>query len=134
MDIIFPVGTGFTAYDDTDYSNRFGFTWEKTCIGRVPVGKDNNQEEFKTIGKEGGSKYLQEHWHDIRHGGFAGAGVAVSVTGSGVDTLNIPSWAWDKNVANSKGSGSNLATNIEGSGKSQNLQPYQVVNFWKRLS
>jgi len=39
---------------------------------RVIAGVDTNDTDFNTIGKKGGSKYLQDHWHAYQYGNSAG--------------------------------------------------------------
>ena len=133
LDYAFPVGKTEIFYDAEDHSDYLGFKWERTCIGRTPVGIDSNDTDFNSIGKTGGSKYSEAHYHDIRYSEPTGSGVTVTCTGTGADVLNINNCEWDKNYNGNKGSGSNLRTSIEGTGDSGNLQPYEVVAFWKRV-
>lgn len=132
---MYPVGTGFISYDDTDYSNHLGFKWDRVLLGKTPVGK-NEEEEFNTIGKTGGEikhkltrselpaerlkvldgKYLPDA--EIQVGSYADGG-------SNYPGLRLNS---------SEGAGKLITENL-GSGQAHNnLQPYEVVNFWKRLS
>ena len=115
-----------TTYGAGDGSTTFNIPNLK---GRVPVGLDTNDTSFDTLGEAGGSKELQAHNHDIRYNNPNGSGVTISHTGSGLQTLDITNWSWQRNTANSKGSGSNLSTNTEGSGDSGKLQPYLVLNY-----
>lgn len=119
--LIYPINTGFTAYDDTDYSDYLGFTWEKTLIGRTPVGLDNTQTEFSFIGKQGGSKYMQQHNHSY----YRPPLYAVEYTAGNLFYAQT----------SSTGGGSPIkTTGNAGTGDSGNLQPYEVVNFWKRVA
>ena len=134
LDIFYPVGSIYMSVNNTNPSTLIGGTWEVWGAGRVPVGVDTSQTEFETVEKIGGSKYMQEHYHDVRYSSTFGRGVTISHTGSGEDVLDITNWSWQKNDANNKGSGSNLYTNTEGSGNSGNLQPYITCYMWKRTA
>lgn len=118
LDIQYPIGKTELFYDTLDHSNHLGFTWERTCVGRVPVGIDSNDTDFDTIGETGGSKYLQAHRHKTGiQSSYYGAGPAGSETCKVlVDTSN------------------GLETSETGTGNSGNLQPYQVFAIWKRVS
>lgn len=121
LDIQYPIGKTELFYDTLDHSNHLGFTWERTCVGRVPVGIDANDTDFDTIGETGGSKELQEHNHTISGGDFATASNdLIAAYGSGT-------------VSGYKMYSQN-ATNNAGTGNSGNLQPYQVFAIWKRVS
>lgn len=117
LSAIFPVGSIVIKADNEDYSNWLGFTWERTLVGRVAVGIDSTQTEFDTIGETGGSKELQAHSHVITGAmnNNSGSGYSVSLSSGRQDN-------WD------------LTTSIKstGNGNSGNLQPYQVVAYWKR--
>ena len=129
-----PIGSIYFSTSNTNPSTYFGGTWERFAKGRVIVGVDENQTEFNTVNKTGGSKYLQKHYHDIRYGNKSGSGVTISNVGSGVQVLNIDNWTWTKNTASDYGSGANVFTNERGSGNSENLQPYIAVYIWRRIS
>lgn len=116
---VFPVGRGFIDFTNTDYSNYLGFTWERELVGMTAVGVDTTQIEFNTIGKTGGSKYLQEHNHNqyiVATSSPGGSNFAMAYNYTShepiLGTPNIPS----------------------GTGNSENLQPYKVVSYWKRVS
>lgn len=116
LDIQYPIGKTEIFYDDLDHTNYLGFTWEKYAAGRCLVGKDANDADFDTLGETGGSKYLQKHNHLI--GNSAGAGTSSA-------------WGFPSEYNSNMGE---LYTNEAGAGTSGNLQPYIVVNIWKRVS
>lgn len=126
LDIQYPIGKTELFYDTLDHSNHLGFTWERTCVGRVPVGIDSNDSDFDTIGETGGSKYLQSHFHTagtydgytINNNSVGGSGGPNAIT---LDTSSTTS-------------STRIKTNTAGSGNSGNLQPYQVFAIWKRVS
>ena len=119
LDSIYPIGRGFIDFTDTDFSNYLGFTWERTLVGLTPVGLDTSDTDFDTIGKTGGSKKLQSHQHTLKVGwknldaGGSFPGYTSQASGAGVTTLT---------------------TENSGEGNSGNLQPYQVVAYWKRVA
>lgn len=121
---MYPIGTGFIAYDDTDYTNHLGFKWEKTLIGKTPVGKDVDDNDFNTIGKTGGEKkhtLIQSELPESMANGWRGSG-------------NI-GWGGLLGVANCDGVIAAQNNTTHGENKPHNnLQPYQIVNFWKRTS
>ena len=113
---LFPIGKVEIFFDNLDHSNFLGFVWERVGAGRVPVGLDTNDTDFNTIGKTGGSKYLQAHSHIL--GKSAGAGSETD-------------WAYTVQSVSNAGS---VSTQNAGTGNSGNLQPYIVMAFWKRIS
>lgn len=122
LDIQYPIGKTELFYDTLDHSNHLGFTWERTCVGRVPVGIDSNDTDFDTIGKTGGSKELQEHIHNLNDNSVVAYYSGLGTTGSGGITLGRPADV------------GNIPTKSAGTGNSGNLQPYQVFAIWKRVS
>ena len=123
---IFPIGQIVIKGDNEDYSNWLGFTWERTAVGKVLVGIDSTDTDFNTIGKTGGEKThtltLQEmpkHTHDLaKYWATAEGGNAA-----------MGSNATGKSATNSNGIG-----NTGNSQPHNNLQPYQVVAYWKRIA
>lgn len=121
LDSIYPIGSVIIKDDDTDYSNYLGFTWERELIGKVPVGIDSNDIDFNTIGKTGGEKLhiltvneMPSHGHSIT------AKTTLMQAGSNYGTY----------IADGA-----LNTSETGGGQAHNnLQPYQVVAYWKRVA
>ena len=119
--LMHPINTGFIAYDDTDYSDYLGFTWEKTLIGRTPVGLDNTQTEFSFIGKQGGSKYMQQHNHS-----YSRPPLYASEYTAGNSFF--------AQISSTSGGSPIKTTGNAGTGDGGNLQPYEVVNFWQMVA
>ena len=113
LNFIHPVGSIYMSVNDTNPGDVFGGTWEQWGSGRVPVGVDTSQTEFNTVGKTGGSKYLQEHSHNVRW----------QYTGASGTTTAILAY-----------SGSTIPTENAGTGDSGNLQPYITCYMWKRTA
>ena len=123
---IYPVGSIIIRDDTEDMSNFLGFTWEKVFAGKVLVGVDENDNDFKPIGKTGGEKKhtltvseIPKHMHDYSVG-------------------NNPTTDSDYDcVASSYRGGNSKNFNTSetgGSNAHNNLQPYQVVAYWKRIA
>ena len=56
FDLIYPIGSIYISIKNTNPSTLFGGTWVSWGAGRVPVGVDTTQNEFKTVEKTGGEK------------------------------------------------------------------------------
>ena len=130
LNLLYPIGRGFIDFTDTDYSNWLGFTWERELVGMFPIGYNPDDTDFNTIGKTGGEKThtltLNElpkysksvswqqsskeasGWGLVSNGGFLNR---VVVTGGSTNTASF---------------GNNQSHN--------NLPPFQVVAYWKRVA
>lgn len=137
-----PVGSRYVTQDNTNPNEILGFgTWAR-LKGKVCLGLDEDDTDFNTIGKTGGSKYLQEHSHT----GVTGLGQtdfmrAVEATGSNNASNHVVSngsGGYKDHVSGSSDfPGANhyhsFTTDKTGKGNSENLQPYEVVGYmWIR--
>lgn len=113
----FPVGSIYFSINSENPSKYFGGTWVTWGAGRVPVGVDTSQTEFNSVEKEGGSKYLQKHYHAYRYGSSPGGDGSAIVFSS------------------TQGTQSQLvAIRESGTGDSGNLQPYITCYMWLKTA
>ena len=141
INLFYPVGSYYETSSTTfDPNTSWYGTWKLDSVGRVTVSYDSSQSEFNTVGKTGGSKYLQSHTHTG----------TTSVNGEHTHTFNgwwtFGSGYFDGAVSRSRQSDSAITgpfnpagahshtftTDSAGSGNSGNLQPYIVVRRWHR--
>ena len=124
LDYIFPIGKVVCFEDDLDHSDYMGFTWIRTSIGKMPIGYDQNDSDFDTIGATGGEKThtltiseMPSHNH--------GLGVITSGVTGGIRNLVGGS---DRNTT-----ASDIVDKKGGNQPHNNMPPYQVFAFWKRI-
>lgn len=103
-----------TAYGEGDGSTTFNLP---NLRGRIPVGVDSAQEEFIEVGKSGGSKFMQAHSHAYTAEGHT-AKIPGFVWGSEGTEFNIVKEGWKSETPGPAGTGD-----------SENLQPYLVLNY-----
>lgn len=127
LDSIYPIGSIMIKDDAADYSSYLGFEWEKVFAGVTLVGLDTTQTEFNTIGKKGGEKTHLLTENEIpplncyAAQDATGGNIAYIINYDGYNGNNIG----DVPIAKTKET-LNIAHN--------NLQPYQVVAYWKRVA
>lgn len=103
LNAVFPINTIIPFYDNNNHSNYLGFKWERCLIGRVPVGIDSSGSDFSTIGNKVGKKEAPT---------LAKEGVLVA---SGGSNLRVTDYSGDADKSHG------------------NIQPSEVVAFWKRI-
>lgn len=129
LGVAFPIGKIEMFYDAEDHSNYMGFTWERTAVGKVLVGIDSTDTDFNEIGKTSGEKThtltideMPSHTHNLY---YAAGG-----------SIQFPAYTAKDNGTTGTTTTTGYASITGISGSSQphnNLQPYQVVAFWKRI-
>lgn len=129
LDSIYPIGSIIIQEESIDRSDFLGFVWEPTLSGVTIVGLDTTQEEFNEIGKTGGEKEhtltineMPSHSHIIPS--KISAGDVSTATGENASAGGTGSWATTNNTTTASGGGQ----------AHNNLPPYQVVVFWKRIA
>lgn len=121
----FPVNKVEVFFDAEDHSNFLGFNWEMISQGKMPIGLNTSDTDFNLIGKTGGEKMhtltvdeIPSHQHRM-----------ASYTGSG--STNDGYNAYVGNGVYRAG----LYTNNTGGGEPHNnMPPYIVMAFWKRIA
>ena len=126
---IFPIGQIVIKGDNEDYSNWLGFTWERTAVGKVLVGLDSTDTDFNTIGKTGGAKKVALTKNELPKE----IGQAL-IYDSNAPTQSSSTDALTTQWTNKYRSGLYNVINEQGGNAHNNLQPYQVVAYWKRIA
>ncbi len=126
---IFPVGQIVIKGDNEDYSNWLGFTWERTAVGRVLVGIDSADTDFNTIGKTSGEKK-----HTLLQKEMPKEIGQALIYDSGTTEQSSSTDALTTQWTNKFRSGLYNVVNENGGNAHNNLQPYQVVAYWKRVA
>ena len=128
LDSVYPIGRGFIDFTNTDYSNYLGFTWERELVGLTPVGYNAGDTDFNQIGKTGGEKThtltiaeMPSHTHDLNNGY-----IHYQFGDEFSHRDGVGSWTF--------GSGIYSIANTGGDKPHNNMQPYKVVAYWKRVA
>lgn len=108
---IYPVGIIIQFADNLDHSSFLGFTWELCLVGRTPVGIDINDTDFSEIGKQLGEK---THLLTDTEAPKLKPRGSTSIVSDNDNDFAGPSY-------NGLGEPHN------------NIQPSEVVAFWKRV-
>ena len=140
LDAVYPVGSIYMSVKSTNPGTLFGGTWVAWGKGRVPVGIDTSDSDFKTVEKTGGVKvYRTDHQHKLPIGIDSNVGNWSSLQwnhefGYGYDQFRSPNY---NNINNTPhGSPKNLfqlRSNVV-SLDTTTLQPYIVCYMWKRTA
>lgn len=130
-DDIYPVGAIYMSVSPTSPASLFGGTWTQWGSGRVPIGINSSDNDFKTVEKTGGEKEhtltigeMPSHTHAIYGGNTSTTNILTSYNSNGwIPLLGGTGYKNDGTMTNS---GDNDAHN--------NLQPYITCYMWKRVS
>lgn len=108
---VYPINSIIMFYDNLDHSSHLGLTWERCLQGNVPVGIDSSDSDFNTVGRT-----LGEKSHTLTS--------EESVTLS--DTSITPGIL---------GSQHDVISGYGNPGQPHNnIQPSEVISFWKRIN
>ena len=128
LELAFPIGASYVTQTDINPASVLGFgTWER-IKGKVLVGLDEDDENFNTIGKEGGEathtltvEEMPSHSHTYTKTDVTlKAEYDREFDGYGADN-------YFQNDANTNSVGGDKAHN--------NLQPYKVIGYmWTRTA
>ncbi|HEQ2107298.1 TPA: hypothetical protein VKH48_001227 [Streptococcus pyogenes] len=132
-DIFYPVGTIYQSINPDNPSDFIGGTWERFGNGKVLVGVDEADNDFKTSNKEGGEKShtltiaeLPKHSHGNTNFNTGGRPLSAS---TGWENTNIGLYrATDYNQENI------FNQNVGGNQSHNNLQPYVTIYRWRRTA
>lgn len=121
LDTYYPVGSLYLTVGSEDPNTTIGGTWVRFGNGKTLVGVDTSQNEFNSVEKTGGSKYMQSHYHELQYY---------------INNGNNMTGGYDKFLVYGMPEGSTYYAshsypNVP-TGDSGNLQPYITVYMWKR--
>lgn len=128
VNLLFPIGQIIIKGDNEDYSDWLGFSWERTAVGKVLVGLDTTDTDFNAIGKIGGEKThiltvdeMPSHTHGVPQ--------SHPYNSDATEHHTLVRQSFNKST------GYNVDTSATGGGEAHNnMPPYQVVAFWKRIA
>lgn len=144
---IYPVGRVVMFYDNLDHSNYLGLNWQRCLVGKMPVGVNSSDSDFDSIGATGGEKAhtltKTEQPHitgaiQSRHMKDASNIIDAYQGGGGIFSLSRnagDSWAWQ--ITGTAGANKTDLITFDNGGTDtphNNMPPYEVVSFWKRIS
>lgn len=122
-----PVGDIYLSVNPTNPGTLYGGTWVVWGSGRVPVGVNTSDTDFKTVEKTGGAKThtltvqeIPNHDHDL------------NAVNEGVDNPNggyHPGWTFNKQYTAQV-----MSASTGGGQAHNNLQPYITCYMWKRTA
>lgn len=146
IDMIYPVGSIYISASNTVDPNVIftGTQWERFGKGRTLVGVNEEDDDFVSVGLEGGHKDIQAHSHTgttNTDGAHYHTLTAFKANGDNSATL-LESWGTYGSTRSARipHTGTNgthshaFTTDNYGEGDSGNLQPFITVFMWKRVA
>lgn len=119
-ELIYPVGSIiYNVSSDFDPNTVYGGTWEK-IKGKMIIGYDESDDDFKTLGATGGSKthtITQSELPQFNYIQPTGTNTGHGTSNQGVPNTYTNDWA---------SIGNNQTMNI--------MNPYYVANIWLRTA
>ncbi len=147
LEMVYPVGSIKLTTVNQNPSTYLGGTWVAWGAGRVPVGIDASDTNFKTVEKMGGSKLseLPVHSHYLISGSTGAFGVDAYIGGNSQSlAIKDPNGNADNGYlitisradSRAKYTNPNYTVRTDSSGKkdASNLQPYITCYMWKRTA
>ena len=161
LDFVYPVGSIYMSVDPRNPKDFLGGTWVSWGAGRVPVGVNSSDPDFKDAGKEGGEKThtlsvseMPWHNHEGTYSTVEMNTINTRPTGGTLERLGVNTYTvkYDINeqtqeyrvspaggnpleVENGTVTNSQYGVCPNGSGAAHNnLQPYITCYMWKRTA
>lgn len=140
--VIYPVGSIYISTNSTNPAAIFGGSWEAYAQGRCIFGVGGTGTAFNTVGKTGGSEYLQSHDHKFtavmdNRNGSTGASNVWGVTNVTVSRNVGESESAKTYLDAMSGKADRITidgfTSSAGTGSSGNLPPYITCYIWRRV-
>ena len=147
IDLIYPVGSIYMSVDPRNPHELIGGTWVAWGEGKVPVGVDPSDTDFKDAGNTGGEKThvlsvseMPSHKHGgyVRSRGYAGTPYFKTEQGALADTAaagsDMPALKPGLGSSYTGDYGQLETLSVGGSAAHNNLQPYITCYMWKRTA
>lgn len=139
LDLVYPIGAIYMSTSNVSPAILFGGTWEEVAPGRVLMGSGNSSYKLGSTGGEYShtlsTSEIPSHSHDyedtIWTENMSDAGNA-----DGLRQYSNPMPGSDEGYDNDNKQSAYLnrqTSSAGGGGSHNNMQPYLVVNMWKRV-
>lgn len=143
---VYPVGAIYMSANETNPGELFGGTWEAWGSGRVPVGVNANDNNFRSVEQTGGAAththtnpttgstalttaQIPAHGHGYTMN--AGNYNFVQASSSGIAAADFTTRSATTDNA---GSGQGHTHTMGSTGSASTLQPYITCYMWKRTA
>lgn len=129
FNMFYPIGTIIETVDKSfDPAKEWGGTWVR-IKGRVLVGVDENDDDFKTVNKVGGEKAHTLVVNELPSHTHSNYAKRTNITINNSGNTHV--------TCHSSNSGATVGNNIGSTGEGvahNNLQPYTTCYIWKRTA